>query len=243
MLFFSKKSFLVDHLEGLIDIHNHILPSIDDGSPDLITTLKMIELYQEIGYKGCIATPHIMEDYYGNDISTITSTYKDTIENLKEFNQDTFIHNASSEYMMDSGFEQLIENENLLFLKDRILLTEFSYFQKPEYVNEVVFNMLQKDISPILAHPERYRYIKGIEEYKDLKDRGFLFQLNLLSIDGHYGKDAQKKAILLLEHNLYDLVGTDAHKPEHLRKIREIQIKSNILTNIQPVIENSKLNF
>ncbi|GAK94351.1 capsular polysaccharide synthesis enzyme Cap8C [Nonlabens ulvanivorans] len=243
MLFFSKKSFLVDHLEGLVDIHNHLLPGIDDGSPDLNTTIEMIGLYKEIGYKGCIATPHTMEDYYGNDTNTITSNYKDTVYQLNALKHHPFIVNASSEYMMDSGFEELIESEKVLFLKDRILLTEFSYFQKPEYVNEVVFNMLQKDITPILAHPERYRYIKGVEEFKDLKDRGFLFQLNLLSIEGHYGKDAQKKAMLLLEHNLYDLVGTDAHKPEHLSKIKEIQIKSNILKNIQPVIENSKLNF
>ncbi|MEP2403351.1 MAG: CpsB/CapC family capsule biosynthesis tyrosine phosphatase, partial [Nonlabens ulvanivorans] len=55
MLFFSKKSFLVDHLEGLVDIHNHILPGIDDGSPDLSTTIEMIRLFKEIGYKGCIA--------------------------------------------------------------------------------------------------------------------------------------------------------------------------------------------
>ncbi|EAS19067.1 capsular polysaccharide biosynthesis protein [Flavobacteria bacterium BBFL7] len=243
MLFFSKKTFLIDQLEGLVDIHNHILPNIDDGSPDIETTLKMIDLYKEIGYKGCIATPHTMEDYYGNDTTRILSNYQETITNLKLSTANEFILNASSEYMMDSAFEKLIDTENVLFLKDRLLLTEFSYFQKPEYVNEVIFNMIQKDITPILAHPERYRYIKGIEEYKDLKDRGFLFQLNLLSIEGHYGKDAQKKAMLLLEHQLYDFIGTDAHKPEHLSKIKEIQLKSKLLNNLLPVIENSKLNF
>jgi len=234
MLFFSKKNFLVDSLEGLIDIHNHILPAIDDGSQNIETSLEMIKLYKELGFKGCVATPHTMEDYYGNNIEGIINSY-----NQFKKNEPDFVIKAASEYMMDGNFENLIEKDELLFIKDRILLTEFSYFQKPHYVNEIVFNMSNKNITPILAHPERYRYIKNIEEYKDLNDRGFEFQLNLLSLSGHYGKDALSKTKLLLENELIQYVGTDAHKPEHLSKIKEIQISKKISTNLKPVILNT----
>ncbi|MGJ8684779.1 MAG: tyrosine-protein phosphatase [Nonlabens sp.] len=238
MLFFSKKYYLTDYLEGFIDIHNHILPAIDDGAKDLETSLHMIDLYKELGFKSCIATPHTMEDYYGNDVDKIRNCY----QNFKN-EKTSFVTGAASEYMMDGNFENLIDTDHLLFLKERILLTEFSYFQRPHYVEEVVFKMLQKDISPILAHPERYRYIKSIEEFQDLKDRGFTFQLNMLSLSGRYGKDALNKAKLLLQNNLYDFIATDAHKPEHLSKIKEIKLDKKITESIQPVILNTIATF
>lgn len=238
MLFFNKKEFLADHFEGIIDIHNHILPAIDDGSKDAEMSLQMIELYKELGFKGCIATPHTMEDYYGNDVSTIHKAFSDFIKK-----DDSFIKNAASEYMIDGNFESLIDSNQILFLKERILLTEFSYFQKPDHVNELLFKLIQKDITPILAHPERYRYIKDLEEYKDLKERGFLFQLNLLALSGHYGKDALAKSTLLLKNELYDFIGTDAHKPEHLKAIKEIKISKSLLEAIKPVLQNTKNSF
>ncbi len=238
MLFFSKKFFLTDHLEGLVDIHNHILPDIDDGSSDLETSIEMIRLYKELGFKSCIATPHTMEDYYGNDVITIEKCFNDFKQN-----ETDFVIKASSEYMMDGNFENLIESENILFLKERIILTEFSYFQKPHYVEEALFNMLQKDITPILAHPERYKFINELEEFEDLKNRGFQFQLNFLSLDGHYGKDAQKKAFLLLDNAMYDYGATDAHKPDHLRKLKEIRIPKKVSDQLKSVISNTLTIF
>jgi len=238
MFFFTKKEFLADHLEGLIDIHNHILPGIDDGSKDVEMSLQMIQLYKELGFKGCIATPHTMEDYYGNDIRSIEQAFTD----FKTKNTG-FITNAASEYMMDGKFKHLIDSDQILFLKEKMLLTEFSYFQKPAYVNEIIFHMIQKNIAPILAHPERYAYIKDIEEYRDLKDRGFTLQLNLLSLSGHYGKDAFTKSTLLLKNRFYEFIATDAHKPEHLKAIKEMKITPKISEDLRPVIEHTKSIF
>ena len=82
MMFFNKSVYLVDFLDGITDIHNHILPAIDDGSPDIDTSLEMVRAMKAIGIKKCIATPHTMEDYYGNDVAKINENFITT--NKKE---------------------------------------------------------------------------------------------------------------------------------------------------------------
>ncbi|WP_211291742.1 CpsB/CapC family capsule biosynthesis tyrosine phosphatase [Nonlabens xylanidelens] len=102
---------------------------------------------------------------------------------------------------------------------------------------------MSKNLKPILAHPERYRYIKSIDAYQDLKDRGFELQLNLLSLTEHYGEDSFQKAKSLLDKGMYEFIGTDAHKPSHLKKIKTIKIKKNQIDSIKKLVENHKLIF
>jgi protein-tyrosine phosphatase len=103
--------------------------------------------------------------------------------------------------------------------------------------------MCQKGLVPILAHPERYRYIKSVDSFQDLKSRGFELQLNLLSLSKHYGEQAFQKSKLLLENGMYDCLGTDAHKVLHLEKIKEIKIKEKLTPQIKKLVENHKLRF
>jgi tyrosine-protein phosphatase YwqE len=89
--------------------------------------------------------------------------------------------------------------------------------------------MQMQNYQPVLAHPERYGYLSRTKEFYDqLKDAGCYFQLNLLSLSGHYGEHVQKLAEYLLKKNYYDLAGTDLHNSRHLsllQKIPSSQIK------------------
>jgi tyrosine-protein phosphatase YwqE len=72
-----------------------------------------------------------------------------------------------------------------------------------------------------MAHPERYHfYHSNYESYNNLKDMGFLLQVNMLSITGYYGKPVAKAAKYLFENNLVDLVGTDMHHERHLEMLQ-----------------------
>ncbi|ALM20082.1 capsular biosynthesis protein [Nonlabens sp. MIC269] len=242
MFFFSKKHFLVDLIDGLTDIHNHILPNIDDGSKDLDMTLKMVEGMKSCGFKNAIATPHTMEDYYGNDDIKITNHFLNTKQELEGTHARDFIVHAASEYMMDSSFESLLDQDKYLCIKDSYILTELSYFQPPQNLNDLVFKMCSMDLIPILAHPERYRYF-GSSKMESLIERGFELQLNLLSLSDHYGKDAFAKAEKYLLQGYYSYIGTDAHKPEHLEKLKNIQIKSKWVPATKKLMENHQLIF
>jgi protein-tyrosine phosphatase len=241
MWLFTKKYFLRDLLTGAVDIHNHILPCIDDGAPTLETSLEMLQLFKELGFKECIATPHIMADYYGNTATSIQETYNTTNAALAGSPFEGYITSAASEYMLDDGFETLLNKNELLFLKDRILLTELSYFQKPNNLLELCYQMVTSNIHPILAHPERYGYFKSIADFKDLKQRGFLLQLNILSLSGHYGDAARKMGEQLLLANMVDYIATDAHRPEHLEKMKDLTIPKKLITPLELICEGQRL--
>ena len=243
MFFFHKSVYLIDLIEGITDMHNHILPGIDDGAPNLDTTIEMVRAMKSIGIKNCIATPHTMEDYYHNDVEKIEKVHLFTKKELAATDTRDFIIKAASEYMMDSQFDQILEDRNFLCVHKNYILTELSYFQRPDQLEELVFKMNQKDLIPILAHPERYRYFKSLEVFKNLKERGFDLQLNLLSLTQHYGDEAFKKAKELLEKGLYEFIGTDAHKVEHIEKIKEITIKKKQIPFVNKLVDNHKLVF
>ncbi len=245
MFFFSKKEFLIDQFsDGLIDIHNHLLPCLDDGSTSMETTVEMIELMKECNISKAFVTPHIMEDFYELNTKKIASKFEEVQSEIKQNypSQHNFLLDYASEYMIDGQFETLLENRNLKCIKGKYLLCELSYFQKPINLEDLLFKIIGYGYQPILAHPERYRYL-SFEELRGLKDKGFLFQANLLSFSGHYGKDALAKSEFLAKEGLYTFVGTDAHKSEHLKIIEEMQIKKKFLEQIRKAVDSHKEIF
>lgn len=200
-----------------IDMHSHLLPGIDDGSPDVVTSIELIKGLTALGYKKFITTPHIMQDLYKNTPATINAALAELKDALQYENIQVDIH-AAAEYLMDDNFDMLLEkNEPLLTLKDNLVLVEFSFVSAPINVQEKLFQMQMKGYRPVLAHPERYNYLaKNKEFYETLKNAGCLFQLNLLSLCGYYGKPTAELAAWLLGKDYIDLVGTDLHHDRHL---------------------------
>src|SRR5690554_3667071 len=95
--FFTKKYFLIDSIQYSLDIHNHFLPGIDDGSSDIETSQDMLYLYKQSGFNGIICTPHIMMGFYNNDSFKIRQNLKDTLIQLESITN--FSISAAAEYM------------------------------------------------------------------------------------------------------------------------------------------------
>ncbi len=205
-----------------LDIHSHILPGIDDGSPDLETSLRLVQGLIDMGIRKSIATPHIIGDLYRNTPVTINNALNALRQKLKEEKID-FEVNAAAEYMLDSYFLELMNSGNkLLTLKDNIILTEFSYAAMPDDPGKHSFAIQMAGYVPILAHPERYPYYYGnYKMYHRLADLGFMLQLNLLSLTGYYGKEAVKAADYMLKNELVSFVGTDMHHERHLSMLQD----------------------
>ena len=90
-----------------------------------------------------------------------------------------------SEYMIDGSLLKRIEERSLLTLKDNYVLVEMSFISHPNDLYEILFNIVVNEYIPVLAHPERYRFLfNNFNEYYKLKDVGCKFQLNLLSTTG-----------------------------------------------------------
>lgn len=204
------------------DIHSHILPGIDDGSPDVDTSINLIEGLMEMGVTKSVATPHIISDIYRNNADTINAALavlkKELIKRKIKFEVS-----AAAEYMMDAYFFELLQNKSkLLTVHENIILTEFSYASMPHSPEKMSFAIITEGYIPILAHPERYPYYyNNYKMYDHLKDLGFLLQVNLLSLTGYYGKEAAKAAFYLLKNDLVSYLGTDLHHERHMEAFKE----------------------
>jgi protein-tyrosine phosphatase len=210
--------------EGLCDIHNHLLPGIDDGSKDLETSAKMLHAYETLGFTSTIPTPHIYKELYPNTPETIKNAF-DLLKQQKAPENTIKVNSYAAEYMVDEVFMKNLEQSSpLLLLNDTYILLEINFFGKTTMLKSACFSLCQKNITPILAHPERYHLIKDISEYQNLKNQGFYFQLNALSLLGQYGPEVKQKAEILLKAGLYDFVATDAHSVNDLKKLKNLSL-------------------
>jgi tyrosine-protein phosphatase YwqE len=222
--FFRKKEkpivYPID-VSGLgVDMHAHWLPGIDDGAQNIEDSLKLVQYLHSLGFKKLIATPHVMSDFYRNSTTKILEKLQEVKTALEASEIDIELE-AAAEYYFDEEFLLRIQNDDLLSIgKDRYVLFEFSYLNAPNEVYHAVTDLVQKGYKPLLAHPERYNYYAhDLEEYEKLSNMGVFFQLNIMSLTGHYGESAKHVAEWLIENNMVAFIGTDIHNERHFKSI------------------------
>jgi tyrosine-protein phosphatase YwqE len=222
--FFTRKKLEVFPFHRLeTDMHSHLLPGIDDGSPDLETSLRLIKGLEELGYKNFITTPHVMEDLYPNNRGTIQAAFdilKDELKIQKMYPHIRF----AAEYLLDGNVETMLEKkEPLLTLKDKMVLVEISFISEPMHLKAVLFDIQMNGYQPVFAHPERYSfYHNQPAHYAEIKAMGCMFQSNLLSFSGYYGSAVRQAAEYLVNQGLTDYLGTDLHHDRHLENLQQL---------------------
>lgn len=241
MLFFKKKIPLTDFFtDGFVDIHSHLLPGIDDGAKDMDTSIALLLKMASFGIKNFITTPHVLGSVYPNSSEVIKQKLAAVKKELEKREIKGISIQAAAEYMLDEEFSALLDQKDILVLKDNYILVEMSYFSAPINLYELLFKIQLKGYKPVLAHPERYNfYHTDFKSYYKLKQAGCLFQLNLLSLTDQYGKGVQKTSEKLLKENLYDFVGTDTHHQNHLELLPKIGTKKT-LEKIKHLLNNNK---
>ncbi|WP_256003299.1 tyrosine-protein phosphatase [Pedobacter deserti] len=214
MFSFFKKKTRVDNIEWLgVDVHSHLLPGIDDGSPDVVQSVALIKQLNELGFHKFLCTPHIFKELYPNTCDTINPALAKTREALAKAKINVEL-GAAAEYMIDENFEV---NDDLMCLPGKYVLIEMSYMNESPNIEDAIFDLQIKGYNIILAHPERYIfYHKNLTRLERYKDMGAMLQMNLLAPTGYYGKDVKRAADYLLEGKYYDLAGTDLHHDKHL---------------------------
>lgn len=218
--FFTKKKsneHIPEYLPLTLDIHSHILPGIDDGSPDIETSLELLQGLYNLGIRKSVATPHVIGDMYRNTSETIMEALSKIQKACQSANINIEL-SAAAEYMLDDYFIELLQKKTgLLTLHKNIILTEISYSATPQNLDEIVEAIGKQGYLPVLAHPERYHfYQNNFDKYYRLVEMGFVLQVNILSLVGYYGKKAEKAAKFLIDKELVKLAGTDLHHHKHL---------------------------
>ncbi|NAS12382.1 tyrosine-protein phosphatase [Poritiphilus flavus] len=237
---FAKKEYLVDHLSHYVDMHNHILPGIDDGAKTAEDSIALIKGFGEFGISRFIATPHIMHNYYPNTRETIEGALA-TLQNelLKNDLKDVVIA-AAAEHMIDDNFESILGKGQVMPMQKEYLLVEMSFLQPPINFDKALIKIAENHYYPILAHPERYVFLyQRQRKFQDYKERGMLFQLNLLSLGDYYGKQTTKMALKLLENGLIDYVASDVHNLHQLKTLKELSLPRKVLRQVLPLIRQT----
>jgi tyrosine-protein phosphatase YwqE len=238
--FLRQKPFLRDLFPpDYTDIHSHLLPGIDDGAKDLSVSAALIGGMKKLGIARAVTTPHIMRNVWDNTPETVNEKLRETKASVSD--KAAFPLRAAAEYLIDDHFVTLYKNEEILTLKDNLVLVEMSYLNPPIQLPEILFDLQVAGYRPVLAHPERYMFYHArFDEFKKLKNAGCLFQLNLLSTVGYYGPAVTVVAEKLLRAGMIDFTGTDMHHSKHLEALwRRMKIKDS--AQLQKAMENNSL--
>lgn len=215
----AKLSFLE------VDMHNHLLPGIDDGSKSVDQSIQLISGLRQLGFNKFVCTPHILDGMYPNTAKTIGQAHRQLQTALKDQNQKIETV-AAAEHMIDDGIARLIEKNDLCVMPGGYVLIEMSYLQESKALFQTILDIQNLGYKPILAHPERYNYFHyNFDMYKQIKNAGCLLQLNLLAISRYYGVEVKSTALTLIKSGMYDFVGTDLHHEKHLTALQQVVAK------------------
>ncbi len=238
----------------MIDFHTHILPNIDDGSRSVEETFNLIKEAESVGFDSIISTSHYIENYYESTVDERQEWINALSTALKKENINVNLYLGNEVYFSENIIKLLNDNRITTINNSKYMLFEFAMNVKPINVYDVLYEMLQNNITPILAHPERYRFIHQDPSLMyELLDTGVLMQLNFASIIGWYGEKTEILAKKFLESEMISFLGTDVHRPntiypkipEILERIEEIVGKEKLdeLTIVNPkkVLQNEEI--
>ena len=175
----------------------------------------------DYGYSKIITTPHIMSDYYGNTGESILMAYQQFLPQLRDKNYSVTFECAAEYYFDEKVYSLVLQKEKLLTFGQRYLLFETNAMSEPLQLKEFIFALTSQGYSPILAHPERYQYMT-LAKAEDLRDRGVLLQVNMLSLLGFYGPPIQKMASKLIDHKFVDALGSDCHNMDQAMLLKNV---------------------
>lgn len=234
----------------MIDFHSHILPNIDDGSRNMEQTVEILKEAKNAGFNKIISTSHYMEEYYNID----EKQRKKLIEEVKEQNQGIELFLGSEIYVTGNIVELLKNQKASTINNSKYVLFELPLNTKEIIAKEVIYRLIENNYVPIIAHPERYKYVQeNIEYIMELVGMGALLQSNYGSIIGMYGRKAEATVKKLLKEDSVQFLGSDVHRekqvydkiPKILKKLNKIVSKEKIdeltIINPQKVLNNEEI--
>ena len=198
----------------MIDFHNHVLPDVDDGPKTIEESMDMLRHASDQGITEIVQTVHFQHPKMdGKNVN-----YDYLINKIKEL-QDKIVKekiniklHLSAEVFYLPNLVKISKNPLVTIGNGKYMLIEFSTNIFPENYENEFFKIQTLGITPIVAHPERYRFIHQDVSLLDMwLERGFIIQLDAGSILGGFGKQTQQIATKILESNYVHLIGSDAH--------------------------------
>ena len=199
----------------MIDIHNHILPGVDDGAKDIEMSIAMANVAVQEGITHILATPHHRNSEFVNERSKLEEAVGQLQVELDRRGIDLVVF-PGQEIRLHGELLDHIDQGEILFtdLDGHYILIEFPSHEVPHYAEQVFFDLLSRNIRPIIVHPERnQKIIEKPEILKRFVEMGCYAQLTAASYLGEFGSGVEETSRLLIEENLVHMLASDAHRP------------------------------
>lgn len=236
------------------DLHCHVMHGIDDGSRTIEESMEMLKKLEKEGTTDIILTPHYIENTnYIADNETKIELYNEIYYEAKKQNLNINIY-LGNEVMVNNNLLKQLDTEILKLNNSRYLLIESTMGKEYPDLDIIVNELIENNITPIIAHPERYSFVKN--DYKwviPYIEMGALFQGDYESLFGKYGNKANKTLRKLLKHNLIHFLGSDMHRKEstlHTKEVKSVlkkiikddkKIEDILNNNFDKVIKNETI--
>lgn len=240
---FSRRRASHHTYAGLVaDVHSHLLPGLDDGVQTLDESVAVIRVFQQLGYRKLVTTPHVMSDLYRNTVDTITNAHRQLTAHLEKQKIDITVEAAAEYYLDEILIETIREGKTLLTFGNHNLLFETNFMTEPLMLKEFIFNSKTKGYQPVLAHPERYLYLQNeAGKLEDLIHRGVLMQVNIGSLAGQYGPAAKQTGSFLVKQGWVSFLGSDCHNMNHVALLSGFLREKAVQTALSATLMNPSL--
>lgn len=197
----------------MIDIHTHLIPNVDDGADSIEETLKLAQTAVDEGIKHTVLTPHHNKYWVTNEKEKVLRLTK-KVENVIDEASIPLSVSPGQEIRMNEEFLEELFNNNYLSIDEngKYYLVEFSWQTFPSFAKDYLQQMLEADIIPVIAHPERQQpFIENPNILRDLINMGCLSQITATSIVGGYTEEIRQTAFQMMRENLIHVIASDAH--------------------------------
>ena len=224
-------------MSGFIDLHLHYVPGVDDGVRTVEEGIALCEGLRNAGFDTLIATPHIRTAMFENDKPGLEAAFE-AFSNAAQDRADMPSLGVAAEHFFDDVFFERFEQQQcMLYPGGHAALVELPNMHLPASLEAGLFRMNVRGVTPVLAHPERYRALfRTTEPIAELVEQGLVAQLDLMALVGHYGRAPRRAAERMLDEDVYYLAATDTHRPQ------DVSLVSKAIEVLRVRVGDAQLN-
>ena len=198
-----------------VDIHAHVLPLVDDGADDFGEALEMLEIAEKNGTSHIVLTPHYLTDD-GRSKGLSKSQLEEKFEEFKQLALQNGLRikiYSGAEIFASGKIDSALTNDQIITINNtNYVLIEFDFNEEPDRALEITQKFKKAGFTPIIAHPERYRFVKTDPSLiVPFVQKGAILQLNSSSILGENGPASEETALALIHSGLASIVASDSH--------------------------------
>ena len=239
----------------MIDFHNHVLPNVDDGPKSIEESMEMLKHANIQGITDIVQTVHFQHPKMDGKNVTYDFLKQKTQLLQNEINKNKLnikLHLAAEVFYLPN-LNQIANNPLLTIGDGKYMLVEFSSNIYPSGYEDVFFKLQSNGVTPIIAHPERYRFIQDdINILNTWIDRGYIIQVDAGSIIGQFGKSTKKITNEIINKGYFHLIGSDAHNNkkrnfcikdayDYLENVYSIKLVDNLKNNASNILNSGDI--